>query len=312
MQSFPESARIEVPPSLATDLLRVTEKLPLYENKAFYDLFLQETVYDTIRAGCLDGFDWLIREIRTRLKIAPFSVLINGLKFDGGNRLFVALNRAFGDLVARPYKKPRAQLVHYIQPATDIKLAKGVHTENEQLHTDCADWPELNALISMVCVRPDRHGGGHSRILHILDLREEICECFGPDMIRRLEQELVPWRMADYLGGSVVWRPILSQDSLCWRRSLIDSALENADIELSEQMVETLNAVEQIIRQTNRMIDFLMEAGEFLIMDNKRCIHARTPISGPLETSNRLMLRSWIRAPEQQASSKRARKASWV
>lgn len=88
MQSFPESARIEVPLSLATDLLRVTEKLPLYENKAFYDLFLQETVYDTIRAGCLDGFDWLIREIRTRLKIAPFSVLINGLKFDGGNRLF--------------------------------------------------------------------------------------------------------------------------------------------------------------------------------------------------------------------------------
>jgi hypothetical protein len=37
-----------------------------------------------------------------------------------------------------------------------------------------------------------------------------------------------------------------------------------------------------------------MREGELLFSDNRRTIHARTPIAaGP--TSNRLMIRSWIR-----------------
>jgi hypothetical protein len=37
----------------------------------------------------------------------PYCALIRGLDFRSGNKVFVAINRAFGELVARPYEKPR-------------------------------------------------------------------------------------------------------------------------------------------------------------------------------------------------------------
>ena len=142
--AFPDAARIEVSPALARDLLRSAESLPSYDNKDFYSLDLQEQLRDALRAACGDGYDQLVSEVAGRLAREPFCALVSGIAFDPGNRLFVALNRAFGNLVAGPYEPPRAQLVHYIQPATDIKANAGTsrrRTESERLHTDSADWP---------------------------------------------------------------------------------------------------------------------------------------------------------------------------
>jgi hypothetical protein len=115
-----EISRVEVSSDLALELLAAAEALPLYGNEEFYSPALQLDVSDQIRRTCPAGFAWLVGAIKKRLAERPYCVLVQGLQFDEGNRLFVALNRAFGVLVARPYEKPRAQLVHYIEPATDI------------------------------------------------------------------------------------------------------------------------------------------------------------------------------------------------
>src|SRR5688572_30586222 len=155
MIPFPESARVKISDTLASDLLRAAESLPTYDNREFYSTSLQTSVLDHVRAAAPEAFDSLIDQVKDCLAQSPYCALIGGLVFDPGNKVFVAVNRAFGELVARPYEKPRAQLVHYIQPSTDIMSLRGGH-ESERLHTDTADWEPPVELISMVCVRADR------------------------------------------------------------------------------------------------------------------------------------------------------------
>jgi hypothetical protein len=291
---FPRSGKIEISSTLAGELLKGVERLPLYDNKEFYSTALQAEVLDRVREACPEGFDWLINQIRERIARGPYCVLVQGLRFDEGNRLFVAINRAFGELVAGPYRKPRAQLVHYIQPATDIASARGGH-ESERLHTDTADWERPVELISMVCVRADPRGGGRSRVLDVDTVRSEVKDLLGTETLERLETEPVPWQLADYCGGGLKWRTVLTESSICWRRYTINLALNSEGARLSDEMLASLDAFEDVIMASTRTVDFLMREGEFLFSDNTRTIHARTPIADGT-ASNRLMIRSWIRA----------------
>ena len=290
---FPDSARVNVDSSLAREIRAAAERLPPYDNREFYSTELQAHVFNSVRESCPESFDAVANEIKQRLATWPYCALVNGLSFDEGNRVFVGINRAFGELVARPYEKPRAQLVHYIQPSTDIVSARGGH-ESERLHTDTADWEPPVELISMVCVRADPEGGGRSRVLDVDTIRNEVENHFGADALERLETEPVPWQLAPYCGGGVSWRPVLTKSSICWRRYTIDMALDSTGATLSPDMLDALKNFEDLVSTTPQTLDFLMREGELLFSDNRRTIHARTPIAaGP--NSNRLMIRSWIR-----------------
>jgi alpha-ketoglutarate-dependent taurine dioxygenase len=289
---LPKINRVEVPSELALELLAAAEALPLYNNEEFYAPALQLYVSDQIRRTCPAGFAWLVAVIKERLVERPYCVLVQGLQFDEGNKVFVALNRAFGELVALPYKKPRAQLVHYVEPATDISSTRGGH-ESERLHTDTADWETPVELISMICMRADPGAGGRSLILDVDTVRAEVLQRLGEDTLKLLETEPVPWQLADCRGGGVKWRPVLGAPGLCWRRYTIDLALDSGLAKLSEKMLAALNAFEEIISTTTRAVDFLMREGELLFSDNTRTLHARTPVTPG--GSKRLMIRSWIR-----------------
>jgi TfdA family taurine catabolism dioxygenase TauD len=285
--------KIDVNLTVAREILAAAERLPHYDNREFYSTDLQSHVCETVRESCPALFDSIITEIKTHLARAPYCALVRGLSFDEGNKVFVALNRAFGELVARPYEKPRAQLVHYIQPSTDIASARGGH-ESERLHTDCADWEPPVELISMVCVRADPAGGGRSRVLDVDTIRNEVETHLGPATLNLLETEPVPWQLAPYWGGGVQWRTVLTKSSVCWRRYTIDMALDSTGASLSSHMLNALTNFEDLVSTTPRTLDFLMREGDLLFSDNRRTIHARTPISsGP--NSDRLMIRSWIK-----------------
>jgi len=290
---LPDQRRIDVSPALAGDLLRSADTLPLYENKDFYSTELQSQVMDTVRASSPDSFDALVAGIKERLAQWPYFVVVRGIRFDEGNRVFVAINRAFGELVARPYEKPRAQLVHYVQPETDRTSPRGGR-ESERLHTDTADWDSPVELISMVCVRPDRNAGGRSIVMDVDTVRDEVNSRLGADTLRVLETRPVPWQLASYFGGGVKWRTVLDGSSLRWRRYTIDLALEFEGATLPSDVLNILNAFEEVITDNDRSIDFLMREGDLLFSDNHRTIHARTPVSDDA-AADRLMIRSWIR-----------------
>ena len=291
--AFPDAARIDVSANLAGELLSAAERLPRYANKEFYSTDLQTLVSNRVREACPDGFDWIVNMVSEKIAHRPYCVVVRGLRFDEGNRLFVALNRAFGELVARPYEEPRAQLVHYVQPATDIPSARGGH-ESERLHTDTADWAKPVELISMVCVRADPGGGGRSRVLDVDTIRVQVKDRLGSQTLELLETEPVPWQLAPYWGGGVTWRTVLTKSSLCWRRYTIELAVDAEGITISDQIRDALDGFEQVISTTDNTVDFLMRESDLLFSDNHRTVHARTPISNG-GTSDRLMIRSWIR-----------------
>jgi len=289
---FPDAGRVNVTPELACELLEAAERLPLYDNREFYSTALQSHVLERVREACDEGLRWLVGQIKERISQRPYCALVRGLRFDEGNRLFVAVNRAFGELVAPPYEKPRAQLVHYVQPSTDIRSARGGQ-ESERLHTDTADWETPVELISMVCVRADPSGGGRSRILDVDTVRDEVKKRLGAQTLSLLERERVPWRLAPYFGGGVKWRTVLADSSMCWRRYTINLALDSEGVKLSDEMLDALDAFEGVVSSASNTVDFLMREGELLFTDNRRTVHARTPITGG--ASDRLMLRSWIK-----------------
>src|SRR5262245_11180013 len=291
---FPDKARISVPATLARELLEGANRLPPYENKDFYSTALQAFVHASIRDANPDGFGWLVGLIRERTAHSPYCVLLEGLRFDERHRLFVGLNRAFGELVGLPYEEPRAQLVHYIQPVTDIHSVRGGR-EVERLHTDAVDWKIPIEFISMACVRPDRGGGGRSRVLDLDAIRDEVKTKLGADILVMLETVPVPWQLHAYWGGGLKWRPILSESSVCWRRYTINLALDVNGARLSDEMLASLDAFEKVISASTRTIDFMMRADELLFSDNRRQIHARTAVAAD-DNSNRLMIRSWINA----------------
>ena len=291
--NLPDAAKLNISSSVASDLLAAAERLPRYEMLEFYSSELQVRVCEAVRESCPEAFDTIISEIRKRLASWPYCVLVKGLSFDEGNKVFLAINRAFGELVARPYEKPRAQLVHYIQPATDLPSARGGH-ESERLHTDTADWEPPVELISMVCMRADPDGGGRSRVLDVDTIRKEVNNQLGAATLERLATESVPWQRAPYWGGGVSWRPILTNKSICWRRYTIDMALDSTGATLSDDMLNTLQSFEELLSTTEQTLDFLMREGELLFSDNRRTIHARTPLANSTR-SDRLMIRSWIR-----------------
>ncbi len=290
---FPDTGRIDVSPSLARELFKCAEDLPRYDNKEFYSLALQAQVHDHIREARQDGFDSLVSMAKERIGQWPYCVLVRGLCFDEGNKLFVAINRAFGELVALPYKKPRAQLVHYVQPATDIRSPRG-GWESERLHTDATDWETPVELVSMQCVRADPQGGGRSRVMDVDTVRAEVRNRLGTESLETLETEPVPWLLGAYRGGGLKWRTVLGESRMCWRRYSIDLALDSKLASLSKEMLTLLDAFENVLAASTGTIDFLMSEGELLVSDNIRTIHARTPIAAG-DASDRLMIRSWIR-----------------
>lgn len=291
---FPDTARISIPSTLARELLEGAKRLPLYENKDFYSPDLQGFVYTSVRDAYADDFDCVVNQIKERVAQWPYCVLITGLEFDEHHRVFVALNRAFGELVGLPYQEPRAQLVHYIQPATDIHSVRGGR-EVERLHTDAVDWQIPIDFISMECVRPDGGGGGRSRVLDLDAIREEVKTHLGSDTLKLLETEPVPWQLHACWGGGLKWRPVLSESSICWRRYTINLALDVNGAKLSDEMLASLDAFEKVITASSHIMDFMMKERELLFSDNRKQIHARTAIAAG-DASDRLMIRSWINA----------------
>ena len=290
---FPETAKIAIPSALARGLLEAAESLPLYKNEEFYSPALQEAVHHSIREACPDAFDSVVGSIGERVARWPYCVLAQGLHFDEGNRLFVAINRAFGQLVGLPFKKPRAQLVQYIQPSTDIPKAHGEGREVENLHTDAVDQATSISFVSMICVRPDQAGDGRSRTLDVDTVRDEVKTHLGPETLELLETEPVPWQIHEGCGGGIKWQRVLTESGMCWRRYTINRALNENGAKLSAQMLTALDGFGGVVAGCNRTIDFLMREGELLFSDNARTIHARTRIANETVT-RRLMIRSWI------------------
>ncbi|MBC6478981.1 MAG: TauD/TfdA family dioxygenase [Hormoscilla sp. GM7CHS1pb] len=292
MITLSKSVQLFATPKLADQLFCATQMIPQYTDAELYNTQLQLNIREKIHAIEPDMFSYLIDEVCKRLSNPPYCAYITGLKFDTYNLLFLSLIGAFGNVVD-PYKQPWSRLVYYIRPSTDLKIP-GWGVLNEQLHTDGTDWINPNDLTCLLCLKTDQSGGGRTQLLDINTIVYELDRWFGKETIDILSSESLPWLIATELGGGVFRCPILTSKSIRWLPYTNQIALKETQESLSTNLSKAISQIKAVIKNRNNIIDFMMEPNSLLVIDNQRCLHARTPIKHP-ELSVRLMLRAKVK-----------------
>jgi len=289
MKPLPKSAQVHVNSAIAKELFNVSNKTPKYIDKQLRNVEIQSFIRSAIRSACKDGFDSIVAEIREKLDQIPYCVCLKGLKFDKNYSLYIALSTALGNAI-EPYNQPWSKLIHHLQPAIEWK-GTILDTLNENLHTDGTNWLHPNDFTCLLCIRPDQYGGARSRILDRDSILNELRDKFGKKVVNILHNDPVPWRIADEITGGVVWLPVLTSSTVRWMRYTIDKAIEEGKLDpLPRRIREAVDAMDNVTAKSGNIIDFMLNAGELLIIDNKRSLHARSAYLDP-RSSERLVLR---------------------
>ena len=193
--------------------------------------------------------------------------------------------------VAFPPGDVRFDSVQTIRPATDLAIADiGVLTE--RMHTDATGWGRPHDLTAIWCVVPDQNGGGMSRFLDLKDLLAEFHHA-NADCIQILTSAIVPWRQPDYLGGGTLLAPVLENDTVRYMRHTIEDGLRLTGERVPREVAHALKRFDAAIECCPSEIRFSLRAGDLLIWDNRRTLHARTSVVVP-SSSRRVFLRTRI------------------
>lgn len=315
---LPPSAFIEADAQAAAAWLQAAEALPPRDAREHYDPAAQAAIREAVRAAAPAAYDALVAEVEARLLEAPYMVVVRGLGWDAHHHVCIALNSGLGVLVAGRYLPPRSQIVHHLQVRTELPGARGKMTGAEAFHSDCATNYSPARLLSMVCARADPGGGGSTRIVTAEQVRDLIHAQRGPELLRWLEETPLPWRILDppdgqrhshnlaalqaFLGWrgvdprgeGVTRRPILSGDRVLWRRDAIEQGFSLLGEAPDDATRRALDFLEEALTDPPELYDYLLRDGEFMIADNLRTLHTRTPLSEDYAASERLMLRCWV------------------
>jgi TfdA family taurine catabolism dioxygenase TauD len=250
--------------------------IPGTDTEKFRDVLRQVQVRDVVR-GVWPGFDVFVEELRRILGRAPHFALVRGVPADGADLLFIAVTSSLGSL-AEPYQQSWSRLVHSIEPRRD-RVTPDYGVLNELLHTDGTDWQEPNDLTCLLCHRPDQHGGGRTRLLSRPGFLADAASA-DPRLVTMLSDIPVPWMVADALGGEIIHRPVISPSRIRWLKYAIDTAVRRGAA-IDSEAAAAVQELDVILQTAPSAIEFMLERGDLLLVDNTRCLHARTPIADP-------------------------------
>lgn len=229
----------------------------------------------------------LAAEARERLQVAPWCVVLRGLPAERATQILVTISATLGRLV-EPYRQPWSQVVRHIVPSHDRAVDGRVL--NEFLHTDGTDWVQPNDYTCLFCVRPDRLGGGESRLLDVDTLFNELARGAHAKLMDRLADRPIPWRIAEELGGGVHWAPAiqLAPRRIRWLRFTAMLSCQDGLASLESDVADDLQEFERLIEHCPGLFRTNLESGDLLLIDNARCLHARTPIVAARDSSREL------------------------
>lgn len=251
----------------------------------------QLAVRDAVRSVEPRLFDELSEAMAERLGSPPHFGIIRGLPRSRATDLLVAFSAGLG-LLVEPLNQSWSRVVRRLVPSRDV--AFDGRLVNEYLHTDGSDWTQPNDYTCLFCVTPDQNGGGASRLLGV----EALCD--GAEDRGELDevcQREVPWRLADELGGGVHWAPIITQEPLeiRWHRQTLRRSFEDGRVPRDSGTEALLDRFERSVERNRNVLELSLRSGDLLFLDNRRCLHARTPIADR-HTSARDFLRTKILA----------------
>ncbi len=162
------------------------------------------------------------------------------------------------------------------------------------LHTDCSNKAVPENFAAFAMERPDSQGGGESIMLSVADLVHEL----PGELVDLLQQPVFP-----FVGEKRY--PILHGEGdelrIRYYRNQINSAL-GAGLGSSDELTKALDELDRYLNFAQRSVRFPMQAGDVVMMDNRRVLHGRSAM--PLD-SERLMHRFRLSVPALNAKGDR-------
>jgi len=253
-------------------------------NPAYQEVILAE-VQETAGAA----FDDLAQDAGKRIAEPPWFLIIRGLPVSQATPILVAVSATLG-LLVEPYRQPWSRVVRHIVPSRDRTVDGRVL--NEFLHTDGTDWIQPNDYTCLFCVRPDQSRDGESLLLDVATLLDEMAAAPAAGVAHRLASQAVPWRIAGELGGGVHWESPIDPavPHIRWLRYTVAlSEEEGLASLLPADIANDLLAFEQAVGNCHGVARMRLQAGDLLLIDNGRSLHARTAIRDPAVSTRELL-----------------------
>ena len=146
------------------------------------------------------------------------------------------------------------------------------HSDSEFFfHTDCCYEEQVPGYFGLYVVQQDKLGGGVNLLINTAFIVSRL----SAETFRTLRMMTYPIRVPkEFLKGNERIHALLVDENhnFRYRHDLIVRE------ELGERQMAALNELETLIAEPNIWRRMRLSAGQMLILDNKRYLHARTPI----------------------------------
>lgn len=279
-----------VRPALAAALRKAAEKTTV-DDSELAKVEYQAEVADAMDHLSGSGITELAEAVQSALERRPWMVLLRGLPPEAAMAVLVAVSARLGTLV-EPYRESWSRFVRSITPPKD-RAVEGKFL-NEFLHTDGTDWPTPNDLTCLFCVTPGAEGG-LSRLTDVETVIDAVESSPNAKQAMEVATMNLPWRLSGAFGSSVHHDSILDleQGTIRWLRYGVTASAEVDDALVTPEILGGTQTFERIVEGIEDVSVFGLEAGDLLILDNTRCLHARTGFADAAR-SNRELLRTKV------------------
>lgn len=229
-------------------------------------------------------------------------VPVENIDLDDLRLLYLGLGSHFG----RPVSQSNmGELVGEVVNIGDKDPKERAYRSSRELmlHTDRADH------IAMLCIRPAIEGGlsGYASALNIHNIMLEE----RPDLLAHLYNGFHHHRFGEQPPGEpVVTReriPIFSitdgVPSVIFIRGYINLAVDEGHVSLLDGELEALNYMEAVSNRPDVRLNFLMEPGDLLFVNNCLILHTRTEFEDSDDPAKRRhLMRLWLREDNRPAA----------
>lgn len=141
--------------------------------------------------------------------------------------------------------------------------------------------------------------GGDSLVFSVEKILSELAKTpEGRRCIEALSTHALPFKVPEAFlgaGSPVVWKKIFEGDNIRYRFDCIKAGLKSYP-EVSAEVLWALNYFEIFLKTSQEPTQLTLEAGDILVVDNKKFLHARTGFSDlkRLALRVRFNLQGWL------------------
>lgn len=148
-------------------------------------------------------------------------------------------------------------------------------------HTDSTFLREPHHYIALTCVERDEDCGGESYLLASDRVRAAVRDAGGEDALQALREPLFPFVLHDPLhGDGVQLTPVLGRaGALRYRRDVLDDLQARRPELWSDRARSAYATVRAVLDKLQGQDRFTLEPGDMLLLDNRRVLHGRLPIT---------------------------------